>query len=614
LHYYFARNHGINKTMGTETRICQNCKSQFVIEPDDFQFYEKIKVPPPTWCPECRHKRRFMFRNERSLYKHKCVLCGKNIISMYPSASIFPIYCHECWWGDGWNPLSYGIEYNYAKPFMVQFKELLQRVPKLNLFSRNSVNCQYANLVGESKNVYLSYSVIGGSEDVFYSKIIDNAKNIFDSFSVANSEQAYENTASDHNYNCAFLFKSRQCMDSQFLFDCVNCRHCFLSSNLRNKEYVIRNKKYSKENFFQELKKIDLGSYKVFKDLKEQFFNLRRISVHRYANIMKSVGSTGDDLSNTKNARIVFDAHEVENVKYGFRVPTLKDSMDTDFQGISSELIYEYIVGGKNDSLVRFSIAQMENVRDASYSDYCFSSSNIFGCVGLRRREYCILNKQYSKEEYEELVPKIIKHMNDMPYVDKKGRIYKYGEFFPPELSPFCYNETIAQEYFPLTKEQAIEQGYSWKDPEPRNYQITITPDQLPDHIKDVPDSIIEEIIGCAHKEKCNEQCTQAFKIIPDELQFLRKMNLPLPRLCPNCRHYQRLKQRNPLKLWHRKCMCAGKKSETRNEKLGTGYTYENTIAHFHGNDPCLNEFETSYSPERPEIVYCEACYNVEVA
>ncbi|KKU05303.1 MAG: hypothetical protein UX07_C0018G0013, partial [Parcubacteria group bacterium GW2011_GWA2_45_30] len=78
--------------------------------------------------------------------------------------------------------------------------------------------------------------------------------------------------------------------------------------------------------------------------------------------------------------------------------------------------------------------------------------------------------------------------MNSMPYIDQKGRVYKYGEFFPPELSPFAYNETIAQEYFPLTKEQAQEQGYSWKDPEPRNYEIQIKNNQIPDHIKDVGD------------------------------------------------------------------------------------------------------------------------------
>ena len=212
----------------------------------------------------------------------------------------------------------------------------------------------------------------------------------------------------------------------------------------------------------------------------------------------------------------------------------------------------------------------------------------MFGCSQIRKGKYCILNKQYTKEEYEQLVPKIIEHMNNMPYVDKKGRVYKYGEFFPPELSPFSYNETIAQEYFPLTKEQAIEQGYSWKESEERNIQITIKSEDLPDYIKDVDDTIIKEIIQCAHKGECNEQCTTAFKIIPQELEFYKKMNLPLPRLCPNCRHYQRLKQRNPLKLWHRKCMCNGNKSENG--------IYTNTIAHQHGDSACPNEFETTYS------------------
>ncbi len=231
-----------------------------------------------------------------------------------------------------------------------------------------------------------------------------------------------------------------------------------------------------------------------------------------------------------------------------------------------------------------------------------------------KEKEYCILNKQYTKEEYEKLVPKIIEHMNSMPYISNYGSstpiVYKYGEFFPPELSPFCYNETIAQEYFPLTKEQAIEKGYQWKDPEQRNIQIDIRTEDLPDNIKDVSDDIVNKIIECANT-KCtgfnpvNCNCTKAFKIIKPELEFYKKMNLPLPRLCPNCRHYDRIKQRNPLKLWHRKCQCNGTHSSNG--------VYKNTIEHFHGNQPCPNEFETTYAPDRPEIVYCEKCYLAEV-
>jgi hypothetical protein len=208
--------------------------------------------------------------------------------------------------------------------------------------------------------------------------------------------------------------------------------------------------------------------------------------------------------------------------------------------------------------------------------------------------------------------------MNKMPYVDKKGRVYKYGEFFPPELSPFAYNETIAQEYFPLTKEQALAQGYRWKDPEERNIKPDYYTKDLPDHIKDVKDDILGKIIQCAHSQvkedgsleaNCNEQCTTAFKIIPQELEFYRRMNLPLPRLCPNCRHFQRLKQRNPLKLWHRKCQCQG----TYGQNPNNSNIYQNQTTHFHQNKPCSNEFYTSYAPDRPEIVYCDKCYNKEL-
>ena len=50
----------------------------------------------------------------------------------------------------------------------------------------------------------------------------------------------------------------------------------------------------------------------------------------------------------------------------------------------------------------------------------------------LKRKQYSILNKQYSKEEYEKLRAHIIEDMKKNPYVDSLGRVYTYGEFFSP--------------------------------------------------------------------------------------------------------------------------------------------------------------------------------------
>ncbi|OGG40006.1 hypothetical protein A2116_02160 [Candidatus Jorgensenbacteria bacterium GWA1_49_17] len=217
--------------------------------------------------------------------------------------------------------------------------------------------------------------------------------------------------------------------------------------------------------------------------------------------------------------------------------------------------------------------------------------------MGLKNASYCILNKKYPEAEYERLVPELMEKMKE------RG---EYGEFFPKEFSPFPYNESIALENFPLTKKEALERGFGWRDSEERNYKVTLEVADVPENIKDVDDSILNETIGCAHKGECNHECATVFKVVAEELKFYRRFGLPLPQLCFNCRHAVRFSRRNLPRLWAGSCKCAGRKSDNG--------AYQNTTEHFHGNNPCPNEFETSYAPERPEIVYCESCYNTEVA
>lgn len=605
--------------MRQETRKCQNCKRDFQIEPEDFEFYAKIKVPPPTFCPECRLIRRMMFRNERSLYKRKCDATGKEIVSIYSPDKPFKVYDQKYWWSDNWDPMEWGREYDFNKIFFEQFKKLFNEVPKASTTSdypQKLINSDYCNDSWNIKNCYLCVTA-GESENCYYSDIVLFAKEIFDSTWTARSELCYQCIDCYNSSKVLFSQNIYYCLDSYFLFDCRNCSNCFVCVGLRNKQYYIFNRPYSKEEYFKIIKSYDFGSLLFLEKMKQKFLNHKLKFPHRYSLLTNCFNVLGNNVRNSRNCYYCFDVEgDVENSKYiVYAGLGLKDSYDCFNAGAkSSSLFYEGIAVGYGSSNIKFSNHIFYSNYDIQYSMQCFHSSNLFGCIGLRHKQYCILNKQYTKEEYEKLVPKIIEHMNKMPYIDKKGRVYKYGEFFPPELSPFAYNETIAQEYFPLTKEEALEKGYSWKDPEERDYKIDIKTEDLPDHIKDVKDDIIGKVIQCSHAKlkedgtleaNCNEQCTTAFKIIPQELEFYRKMNLPLPRTCPNCRHYQRIKQRNPLKLWKRKCMCGGQTS--------VNGIYKNTIEHFHGDNPCPNEFETTYAPDRPEIVYCEKCYVQEV-
>ena len=576
----------------TQSKICQNCKQNFTIEPDDFQFYEKIKVPPPTWCPDCRLERRLVFRNERSLYRDICDLCKKSIFSLYAPEKPFTVYCRECWYGDGWDPLAYGRAYDWNKSFFAQLRQHMQVVPRIALAHYHvNVNCEYTNFIANSKNCYLSYSIVG-AENTYYSRLVDKSKDIFDSITVTSSEQGYELVDSVNIHGSQFIMRSRDCISSSFLFDCVNCQNCFMSSNLRNRQFVLRNKQYSREEYENLLKKERMNSAMALAVLKKEFRELVGRSLHRYANLIKCTDSTGDNILNCKDVKDTFEGYDVERARFSARLIGPKDIYDV-YGCAKSELIYEGNAGGWGGYDVKFFMFADAEQR-VQFADWCHGSSDVFGCVSLRKKQHCILNTQYTKEEYEELVPKIIHHMSEKVYEDTLGRTYPYGEYFPPELSPFAYNESLANDFFSRPRGDAGSHGYTWREPDAVTYHATKNATEIPDTIEEVSPDIVKEILECG-------ACKKAYRIIEPEIQFLRSHGIALPRACPECRYRERFSMRHPLKLWRRQCMC-------------DYHIRTNTAKHQqHESGRCPNEFETSYAPDRKEVVYCEECYQREV-
>jgi len=570
--------------MESQTKICQNCKKDFIIETDDFSFYEKIKVPPPTFCPECRMIRRMTWRNVRSLNKRECGLCKKRLISMYPNDGA-PVFCVDCYNSDNWDQFETGVDYDFTQKFFIQWSQLLKKAPRLFAYrSGNIINSDYSNYTIDNKNVYLSYSVVG-CEDVMYSESIDKSKKSLDCYGSQKLDNCYNNIDSDGNYNTHYSVKSKNCIDSHFLYDCINCQECCLSSNLRNSKYFFKNEKLTKEKYTEEIEKLKINTYLgLCESIKSFDYLMDNIAIHRYSQIFNSTNVSGDNIKNSNNIYKSFNIQDSENIKYSNRVLIhTKDSMD--LQGLGAgELIYESVAASFNTYKDYFCYITLES-KECEYSFLLKNCSNCFACFGLRNASYCIFNKQYKKEEYNILLLKIKQHMSDLPYVDTKGRIYKYGEFFPFELSPFGYNETNNLDYFPIDKEEAFVKGYPWREKEKKDYNITLKSENLPQNINNVSDSILNKIISCPNDGNQIYQCSTAYRIMPEELQFYKQKMLPLPRYCPNCRHYQRLKYVSPLKLWRRTCMHEG----------------------------CINEFETTYNPEKPGIIYCEKCYQQKV-
>lgn len=561
--------------MRDEPRTCQNCKQEFTIAASDFLFYEKIKVPPPTFCPECRQQRRFTWRNERAWYSRKCDLCGKMQVGVYSPEYPGPVYCQECWWSDKWDPKTYGRPYDQSRPFFEQFKELVFTVPQIGMVNTGSTNSEYTAHSLNNKNCYFHISTLY-NEDCYYGYQILESRDVMDGVFARGCELCYELTDCEKMYHSLFCLKCQNCNEGMFLYDCAGCTSCFMSTNLRNKQFVFRNEQLSKEEYERRMSSIDLGNSDVLEGLKEEYRQmLRTKAVHRFSNQIKCENSVGDHLLNCKNCYYGFDLRDAENCKYGIVTPgPLKDSYDFNYTP-NGELFYEMLSGvGFNN---HFS-AYCWHCNNIEYCWHVFNSEDCFGCSGFKKAKYCILNTQYSEDEYVALRSTIITEMK------KRG---EYGEFFPAAFSPFGYNETIANDMWPMEKEAALQKGYQWRNQ--TAYTVgkeTLQPEQLPQTIASVTDVITKEVLACI-------ECRRNYKIVAQELAFYKKLNLPIPRRCFECRHRARMELRNPRKLWHRQCMC-------------------DRAEHSHAGK-CANTFETTYAPERPEMVYCEQCYQAEV-
>ncbi len=594
--------------MKSESKICQNCKKDFVIEQEDFNFYEKMKVPAPTFCPECRMKRRFVWRNERMLYKRKSDFTGNEIFTNMSPESGIKVYEKDIWMSDKWDPLDYGVDYDFSKSFFTQFAELMKRVPLKNLNVQNGTNSPYVHNVTDPHNSYLVFNA-SNPEYCMYGHAINFCKWCVDVSHVSKCENCYEGFWLTQCATSSFCSECENSFNMMFSKNCSGCQDCFGCVNLRKKSYCIFNEQYNREEYLQKIKDFNLGSYENLQTIKKEVFDFWMKFPNKFLQGTQNTNVSGNYIDHSKDVKNSFLVREGQNLhycQYVQELPGSKDCWDYSVWGDNNQLVYECHSCGIGTQNIKFCVLCQENVHDLEYSLFCLGGSeNLFGCIGLRKKSYCILNKQYSKEEYVDMVAKIKKHMDEMPYIDKRERVYKYGEFFPAELSPHGYNETLAQEYFPISKEEALAQGVKWIDPANRNYVIDFQPSELPDNISDVEDSIVGKVIACEHKGNCNQLCTTGFKIIGDELNFYHKMNLPLPRLCPNCRTFERLNQRTGIPLHKRKCQCNGEKSDNG--------AYSNTVSHFHTDDLCPNEFETTYSPDRPEIIYCEKCYQQEV-
>ena len=365
----------------------------------------------------------------------------------------------------------WGLQYDFSKDFFKNLQKLFvkTKIPWIFHYWENE-NCDYADVVLYCKNAYLSSIMIWNCENVFYSILTrTNSTNIFNSiFSVENCDSVYNSSWTINSFNIFYSKYINNCNNCWFSSNLIWCSECIFCNELENVSYAINNKVYSKE---------------YYKNKKEEILKEKNRFLEYYKNVdkyWKNYASTNVRWS------FILESEDLENCFYAYNSKNARNSFfiwsiwwSENFFDVCPWWWWEkynsdfYAINWAWDwSNNLYCCSQIWSSSNIFYSYFLESCSYCIWCIGLKNKSYCILNKQYSKEEWKSLAIKIFSQM------EQGGTLW---EFFPWSLSPFYFNDTMA--YLlddSFTKEEVEKDWYMWRDEEikidiPENAEVVFT-------------------------------------------------------------------------------------------------------------------------------------------
>jgi hypothetical protein len=320
-----------------------------------------------------------------------------------------------------------------AEQFIQQYKQLMLKAPRIALVNMKATNSEYCTWSISNKNCYMCFAA-DHNEDCMWCRWLYFSKDCTDCNNMHKSTLCYECLDSNGCYNSNHLQDCENCTDCDYCYDCIGCNNCIGCAGQRHAQYKIFNKQYSKDDYFHMLTKITQAqkinpaqAHEQLADLTEQ---TKQQTPRKYVHMINAENCTGDYIYNSKNCHDSFDINDSEDCGYICEaVDKIKDCYDI-FALEQAEMCYEGVSNwGFN---INFSIGVWFS-SNLEYCDTCQNCKDCFGCISLRAKQYCILNRQYSPEEYARTKATIIEDMREKDL---------YGKWFPE--SPYQFEDTLA--------------------------------------------------------------------------------------------------------------------------------------------------------------------------
>ncbi|MDP2630803.1 MAG: hypothetical protein Q8P56_05360 [Candidatus Uhrbacteria bacterium] len=539
-----------------EERICRITGKKFTIWDQEKEMYEQWGVPLSDLHPVERLRAPSAYWNTFNLYWTKDARTGQRILTNFDPEHFPVIYEGTYWMSADFDPREYGREFDFSRPFFEQWHELFLAVPKPSLTLFRCEDCSYCNYSIGCKHCYLTFNSLE-SENVHYSSLAFQCRDSIELFACTRCELCFHCIQSEDCYRALFVDFSARCTDSAFLYNCQDCAHCYQCSNIKNKHYCIRNEQYSQEEYNKMIERIDLQSFRVLEEETAVWNRFLADQPFRAERVVNCENSDGTMLRNCHDCHNCFNLSDGENNvnSYGQQ---LYDSVDASGWEGAHHLMRSGGILSSRD--IAFSMI-IEHSFTVWYSMFLYQSHDCFGCYGLRKSEYCILNKQYTKDEYESLRARIIDHMKQTG---------EWGQYWPLSMSPYYYDDE-ALFFFPIDDELTKKLG-ARRRPVQMSHDEGMSIDLIPDHLGDFDDQWHNKTFLCKRTQR-------AFKITPQEGALHKKLRVALPRIA-----------------WH--------------ARLEDNFKLVFILPHEAHCAECGKEFSSLIDPsETARPLWCDACY-----
>jgi hypothetical protein len=401
--------------MAAITQTCVKCSKQFVVIDPEQSFLKEKGIPLPNKCPECRYQARSFLRgSQRRLFRTNCQRCGKEtIISYDPASAKNEILCKEDynkWLEENETVITDPLpsDANTAEGFFKEMKRLMNMAPYIPVHQeRCGENTAYADHVYESKNLEFCFDILRCENSAWLYDSIGCTTCVDCDYSI-DSQLCYESVDANICFDSNYLEDCTNIRDSSYCVRATNSNDLFGCVNLQNKSFCIFNRQLSETEYREQVKKYKAWPAEKVLAMIEELKLLYPLTQTHESNNENS--PYGNYVYHSKNSYMCFNAQHNKECGYIYESSHHTSCYDVTYSS-ENELCYEVTDSGKcfNSNYVVYSY----NCQDSWYVINGLNVKDSLGSVNRGHRQYEILNRKFSKEDYEQKSKEILKGLSE---------------------------------------------------------------------------------------------------------------------------------------------------------------------------------------------------------